>query len=153
MSDVKCARMLLDAAERDVAVLRVICRSDEVSDEIFGFHVQQAAEKLFKSWIALLGEVYPLTHNIERLFNLLADQGVAVEPFRKLIDYTPYALEFRYTGVDSSAEAIDREGSLAIVESLLEQVRGRLAEVEMTRKTNDDGQHRDPEFGLGTPEV
>ena len=153
MSDVKCAKMLLDAAERDVAVLRVICRSDEVSDEIFGFHVQQAAEKLFKSWIALLGEVYPLTHNIERLFNLLADQGVAVEPFRKLIDYTPYALEFRYTGVDSSAEAIDREGTLAIVESLVEQVRQRPAEVEMTRKTNDDGQDRDPEFGLGTPEV
>ena len=65
------------------------------ADEIFGFHAQQAAEKLFKSWIALLGEVYPLTHNIERLFNLLADQGFAVEPFRKLIDYTPYALEFR----------------------------------------------------------
>ena len=130
MSDVKCARMLLDAAERDVAVLRVICRSDEVSDEIFGFHVQQAAEKLFKAWIALLGEVYPLTHNIERLFNLLADQGVAVESFRKLIDYTPYAVEFRYTGVDSSAEAIDRAGALAIVEALLEQVRRRLAEVE-----------------------
>ena len=146
MSDVKCARMLLDAAERDVAVLRVICRSGEISDEIFGFHVQQAAEKLFKSWIALLGEVYPLTHSIERLFNLLADQGVTVEPFRKLIDYTPYALEFRYTGVDSSTEAIDREGTLVIVESLLEQVRRRLAEVEMTRKTKDDGQDRDPEF-------
>ena len=153
MSDVKCARMLLDAAERDVAVLRVICRSDEVSDEIFGFHVQQAAEKLCKAWIALLGEVYPLTHNIERLFNLLADQGVTVEPFRKLIDYTPYALEFRYTGVDSSAEAIDRAGALAIVESLLDEVRRRLAEVEMTGKTNDDGQDRDPKFGLGTPEA
>ena len=130
MSDVKCARMLLDAAERDVAALRAMCRLDEISDEIFGFHVQQAAEKLFKSWIALLGEVYPLTHNIERLFNLLADQGVTVEPFRKLIDYTPYALEFRYTGVDSSAEAINRAGALAIVESLLEEVRRRLAEVE-----------------------
>ena len=130
MSDVKCAKMLLDAAERNVVALRVMCRSDEISDEIFGFHVQQATEKLFKSWIAVLGEVYPLTDNIERLFNLLADQGVAVEPFRKLIDYTPYAVEFRYTGVGSSAEAIDREGTLAIVESLLEQVRGRLAEVE-----------------------
>ena len=142
MSDVKCARMLLDAAERDVAVLRVICRSDEVSDEIFGFHVQQAAEKLLKAWIALLGEVYPLTRSIERLFNLLADQGVAVEPFRKLIDYTPYVLEFRYTGVDSSTEAIDREGALAIDEALQEQVQRRLAEVEMTRKTNGDGQDR-----------
>ena len=130
MSDIKCARMLLDVAERDVAALRAMCHSDEISDEIFGFHVQQAAEKLFKAWIALLGEVYPLTHSIERLFNLLADQGVTVEPFRKLIDYTPYALEFRYTGVDSSAEAIDRAGTLAIVESLLEQVRRRLAEVE-----------------------
>ena len=130
MSDVKCAKMLLDAAERNVVALRVMCRSDEISDEIFGFHVQQATEKLFKSWIAVLGEVYPLTDNLERLFNLLADQGVAVEPFRKLIDYTPYAVEFRYTGVGSSAEAIDREGTLAIVESLLEQVRGRLAEVE-----------------------
>jgi HEPN domain-containing protein len=29
------------------------------ADEIFGFHVQQAAEKLFKAWIALLGEEYP----------------------------------------------------------------------------------------------
>ena len=130
MSDVKCARMLLDAAERNVAVLRVMCRSDEISEEIFGFHVQQATEKLFKSWTAVLGEVYPLTDNIERLFNFLADQGVAVEPFRKLIDYTPYAVEFRYTGVDSSAEAIDRAGALAIVEALLEQVRRRLAEVE-----------------------
>ena len=130
MSDVKCARMLLDAAERNVATLRFTCSSDEISDEIFGFHVQQAAEKLFKAWIALLGEVYPLTHNIERLFNLLADQGVAVEPFRKLIDYTPYAVEFRYTGVDPSAEAIDRTGALAIIETLLERVRRRLAEAE-----------------------
>ena len=130
MSDVKCARMLLDAAERDVAALRAMCRSEEISDEIFGFHVQQAAEKLFKAWIALLGEVYPLTHNIERLFNLLAEQGVAVEPFRKLIDYTPYAVEFRYAGVDPSAEAIDRTGALTIVESLLERVRRRLAEAE-----------------------
>ena len=153
MSDVKCARMLLDAAERNVAALRVMCRSDEISDEIFGFHVQQAAEKLSKVWISLLGEVYPLTDNIERLLNLLADQGVAVEPFRKLIGYTPYAVEFRYTGVGSSAEAIDRASALAIVESLLEQVRQRLAEVEMTRKTNDDGQNHDPKFGLGTQEV
>ncbi len=95
-----------------------------------GIEGDDSAEKLFKAWLAVLGEVYPLTHNIERLFDLLADQGVFVEPFRKLIDYTPYAVEFCYTGVDSSTEAIDRAGALAIVESLLEQVQRRLAEVE-----------------------
>ena len=54
MSDLKCARMLLDAAKRDVDALRVIYRSGEVSDEVFGFHVQQATEKLLKAWIACL---------------------------------------------------------------------------------------------------
>ena len=66
MSDPKCARMLLDAAERDVEALRFMCRSDEISDEVFGFHVQQAAEKSFKAWLALLGETYPLTTTSRR---------------------------------------------------------------------------------------
>ena len=32
---------------------------DIFADEIFGFHAQQAAEKLLKAWLALLGEVTP----------------------------------------------------------------------------------------------
>ena len=40
MSDVKCARMRLDAAKRDVDALRIMQRSDENSDEVFGFHVR-----------------------------------------------------------------------------------------------------------------
>ena len=132
MSDVKCARMLLGAAERDTEALRVMRRSDGISDEIFGFHVQQAAEKLLKAWIALLGEVYPLTHNIEVLLDLLTGRDAAMEPFRKLIDYTPFAVEFRYAGVDSGTEPLDREVALAAVEVLLEQVRRQLTEMNGT---------------------
>ena len=105
-------------------------RSDEIPDEAFGFHVQQAAEKLLKAWIALLGDVYPLTHNIEELLNLLASRGAAVDPFGDLVDCTPYAVEFRYAGVDPSAEPIDHEGALALVQELLESVEHQLAEVE-----------------------
>ena len=129
-SDAKCARMLLDAATRHVDTLRVLYRSDAISDEVFGFHVQQAAEKLLKGWIALLEEVYPLTHNVEELLNLLASRSAAVEPFRDLIDYTPYAVEFRYAGVDSDAEPIDRKVALATVEGLVEQVRRQSTGVE-----------------------
>ena len=129
-SDVKCARMLLDAATRHVDTLRVLYRSDEVPDEVFGFHVQQATEKLLKGWIALLGEVYPPTHDIEGLLDLLAARGAAVESFGDLVDFTPYAVEFRYTGVDPDAEPIDREGALARVQALLDQVGRRVAEVE-----------------------
>ena len=105
-------------------------RSNGIPDEIFGFHVQQAAEKLLKAWIALLGECYPLTHNIETLLALLAEQDVATEPFRDLTVYTPYAVEFRYAGVGSDAPAIDRTGGLGCVETLLERVERLLADVE-----------------------
>ena len=130
MSDVKCARMLSDAARRDVDALRVMQRSDEISDEVFGFHVQQASEKLLKAWIALLGEVYPLTHNIKDLLDLLTDRGAAVEPFASMVDYTPYAVEFRYAGVGPDAQPIEREVALTLVVALLERVGRELAEAE-----------------------
>ena len=132
-SDVKCARMLLDAGTRHVDTLRALYHSDEIPDEVFGFHVQQAAEKLLKGWTALLGEVYPLTHNVEDLLNLLASRGAAVEPFRDLFDYTPYAVQFRYAGVDPGAESINRESALTLVQALLERVGWQWAKVEETR--------------------
>ena len=128
MSDVKCARVMYRAAERDVLTLRSMTAGAPV--ESFGFHVQQAAEKALKAWLALLGETYPLTHSIETLLGLLDDRGAAVEPFRSLIDYTPYAVEFRYVGVDPDAEPIDRESALATVEALVEQVGCQSTDVE-----------------------
>ena len=126
MSDPKCARMLLGAAERDVLTLRNMTAG--APDESYGFHLQQAAEKSFKAWLALLGETYPLTHNLETLVNLLAGRDVDMEAHRELTVYTPYAVEFRYGGLDSSAEPIDRTSALALVEALLAQVRGDLKE-------------------------
>lgn len=129
MSDIKCAKLMYRAAERDILTLRSMTAGVPV--ESFGFHVQQAAEKALKAWLALLGETYPLTHSIEILLDLLDDRDAAVETFRSLIDYTPYAVEFRYVGVDPDAEPIDREGAIALVEALLEQVqRELLKEVE-----------------------
>ena len=97
-------------------------------DEIYGFHVQQAAEKLLKSWIALLGESYPLTHSIETLLKLLADRGIDTAPFLELSAYTPYAVEFRYAGVGPDAKPIVRAGALEAVEALLERVGSQLPE-------------------------
>ena len=126
MSDPKCARMLLSAAERDIDALRIMRRSDDIPAEIFGFHVQQGAEKLLKAWIALLGDSYPLTHSIGTLLALLADRGVTTEPFNDLAAYTPYAVEFRYAGVGPNAKPIDRARALALVEALLEMVGNQL---------------------------
>ena len=103
-------------------------RSDGIPAEVFGFHVQQGAEKLLKAWIALLGDSYPLTHSIETLLALLTKRGAATEPFNDLAAYTPYAVEFRYAGVGANAEPIDRGRALTLVEALLEAVRDQLPE-------------------------
>ena len=64
MSDVKQARTLFGAATRDLSAIRGMFDSEVFADEIFGFHVQQAAEKLCKDWIALLGKEYPFIHDL-----------------------------------------------------------------------------------------
>lgn len=122
MSDVKCALLLVDASKRDVEALRGMSDATVFADEIFGFHVQQAAEKLLKAWIALLGESYPLTHDLELLFNLLQKLGIATSGFAGLIEFTPYAVQFRYEAIGFETEPLDRQAGLALVESLLAQV-------------------------------
>ena len=52
MSDLEQARELAGAAERDISALHGMGDSAIFADEIFGFHVQQAAEKLLKAWLA-----------------------------------------------------------------------------------------------------
>ena len=122
MSDAKCARLLMEASKRDVEALRGMSDASVFADEIFGFHVQQAAEKLLKAWLALLGETYPLTHDLELLFNLLQRRGVDTSGFAGLKEYTPYAVQFRYEALGSDAEPLDRLAGLTLVESLLTQV-------------------------------
>ncbi len=122
MSDDKCARMLVEASKRDIEALKGMDDAAVFADEIFGFHLQQAAEKLLKAWLALLGETYPLTHDLELLFNLLQKRGVVASDFAGLTEYTPYAVQFRYEAIGTDATPLDRQSGLALVESLLAQV-------------------------------
>ena len=99
-------------------------------DESFGFHVQQAAEKALKAWLAVLGQVYPLRHDLDDLLDLLAANGAAVGFFRPLAVFTPYAVRFRYEGLEPGHEPIDRPAALAMTRALVQHVLDRLAEVE-----------------------
>ena len=55
MTDPKCARMMLKLAAGDARALDVMRDPETVTEEVFGFHLQQAAEKALKAWIAVLG--------------------------------------------------------------------------------------------------
>ena len=81
MSDREQARELASAAERDISALRGMGDADVFADQIFGFHVQQAAEKLFRDWPASQGETRPLSHDLAALLDLLVIGGAEVARF------------------------------------------------------------------------
>lgn len=130
MSDLKCARILIEAADKDMAALRSMGDAAIFADEIFGFHAQQAAEKSFKAWLALLGEIYPLTHDLQRLLEMLIAREPEAGRFEALTDMTSYAARFRYVPQDAPAGSLDREMIVEEVSTLLEEVRRRLTSAE-----------------------
>ena len=123
MSDLKQARVLLMSAEQDISALRGMAVVAVFADEIFGFHAQQAAEKLLKAWLALLGETYPTTHDLARLLAMLRARDVEATRFNELVEYTPFAVQFRYAPGDLSARPLDRDTAIERVEALLKEVR------------------------------
>ena len=91
------AILLVKKAADDEALLDEILSSRQVSDEIFGFHCQQATEKLLKALLSLLNVGYPRTHNLRLLMDLLADAGQPLpKDFSELDILTPYGTLFRY---------------------------------------------------------
>ena len=126
MSDHKCARGLLDAAEEDIRALRALLGTD-VGDSVFGFHVQQAAEKSFKAWLALLDVRFPLTHDLGVLMGLL-QQTVDATAFAPLRVYTPFAVQFRYQAVEWETP-IDRQAALQQAEALWRRVTQELERI------------------------
>lgn len=58
------AKTLFAAAHRDLnALIGMLQVENLFSDEIFGLHVQQAVEKIIKTWLVVLGKTYPRIHN------------------------------------------------------------------------------------------
>ena len=100
--------------------------SDIFADQVFGFHVQQAAERLLKAWLALNGEVYPLTHDLEVLLDRLQEREVSIDHLRPLVEYTDYARNIRYGPDELIERALDRADAVRRIQALLEEVARQL---------------------------
>lgn len=97
MKDPKHARLMLEMAAADLQAIRNMADPHQFADSIFGFHCQQAVEKLLKAWLSLGGAAVPRTHDLRLLLQLVDDlaPGEAVE-FQDLDDLTDYGVQFRY---------------------------------------------------------
>lgn len=128
MSDLKQAQVLLATAERDVSAVKGMGDATIFADEIFGFHIQQAVEKLLKAWLALLGKAYPATHDLARLLEILKTYDTNVLEFADLTEYTSYAVRFRYSVSDHDATPLNRSVAVDRVSLLLGVVRSMMAD-------------------------
>ena len=101
MSDRDHALALLDMARDDLNALEgmqhpSLFGKQFFSDEIFGFHCQQAIEKSLKTWLSLRGIHYPHTHDLMALLQILEDNGESIATLSDLVDLNPFAVQYRY---------------------------------------------------------
>lgn len=123
MADLEQARAMLRMAHKDFNALIGMLGNPLFADEIFGFHVQQAVEKVLKAWLCVCMDTYPMTHELARLLALLENQGMEVEAYWPLVQYTIFAVQARYEeGIVDLDEPIDRAMEVQNVRALLTYV-------------------------------
>lgn len=126
MPDIKHAELMLRMAEMDLQAVENMQDPQQFADSVFGFHVQQAAEKLLKAWLSLAGTVYPRTHDLRLLLDLLADQDdIDIPALDDLDDLNDYGVQFRYDA-PLDLEPLDRATFIARLTVLHDLVRERL---------------------------
>src|SRR5438445_10667980 len=95
MKQAEQARLFLAKAAEDESLLDAVLPLPGVSDAIFGFHCQQAAEKLLKGLLSHHGVAFSRTHDLNELSMLDAN------PARL---HFFFALAGLYSGQDHSSE-------------------------------------------------
>ncbi len=123
MNGIDDARAMLSMAERDLRALKGMDDAAVFDDEIFGFHVQQAIEKSLKAWIIAIGVESPFIHNLARLLAILEENGCDVESFWDLVEYTAYAVTFRYDAAEMTDDPLDRSDASEKAQRLYDHVR------------------------------
>lgn len=107
-----------------------------LDDSIFGFHAQQVAEKSLKAWLSGIGAEYPKTHDLSLLLARLEDASQDVDGLDHLIEYSAFAVQFRYEAFEDFDESLPRRETAGALRRLIERFQGRLASREPPRRVS-----------------
>lgn len=67
-------------------------------------------------------KLYPLTHNLAALLGVLSHAGIDVAPYRDLVEFNPFGVQFRYEELDEADEPLNRAAAVQAVENLVARV-------------------------------
>jgi len=109
------AAILARKATEDAVALREFGGNPEISDNILGFHAQQAIEKWLKAVLASNSIDFEYTHDLRRLIELLENTGVTLPlNTQEVVMFTEFAVPLRYEDL-LDAEPLDRRAALTLV--------------------------------------
>lgn len=121
------AVLFVKKALDDLQLLDEVLSSKKVSDDIFGFHAQQATEKFLKALLSEHALSFPRTHNLRLLMDLLSDAGYTLPAnLADLDQLTPFGTLFRYEDITTNVR-IDRNAVLRQIKALREFVEKQIA--------------------------
>ena len=103
------AEVLLGKARGDLSAAQLLNATEDQSDDVVGFHLQQATEKALKSILAASGVEVPRTHDLEYLVEMLERAEFEVDEAIKTVGWlSAWGVTFRYEDADD----LDRDGAL-----------------------------------------
>jgi len=118
--------LLLHKAAEDEALVDEVIASANVSDQIIGFHCQQAAEKLLKALLSERDIPFRRTHDLREMMDALVDAGCPLpDKLANLDRLTPYATLFRYE-LPETGVRVDRRETREMIRDLRTWVEGKI---------------------------
>lgn len=134
------SRTLARKATSDAIAAREFAGNTDITDEIIGFHAQQAIEKWLKAIIAARGESFEHTHDLRRLVHVAAhDLGNAPFDVDAVIALTQYSAPLRYEDL-LDAESLDREATVSLVGDVAKWAEDAIKGAEESNAENTDSE-------------
>lgn len=114
-------------AESDLKLARLAIMDTSIRLEQVCFHAQQSAEKAIKAVLLSLEIEFPLTHDIEELFEIAENNNVKLpEDVREAGTLSPYAVETRYPGYWMEITASDADEAIRTAEKTMSWAKSML---------------------------
>lgn len=115
-------QIYLKKAAEDIVVLTKLLKDREVSDSSWGFHAQQALEKMLKAHLTKIKIPFSKSHDLGYLYDLIpTDKNkIFLDLTEELDELTPFAVTSRYD--DVATTSLNREPLLKKISNLYKQI-------------------------------
>ncbi len=106
------AHRLITAADSDLRAATLLATDTQQSNDVIGFHAQQAVEKAIKAVLVASGLPIPFTHDLGFLLDILSEQTITAPSSVAHADWlTPWAVAARYGASDAT---LDRDAAVLV---------------------------------------